>query len=93
MLSNKIMTALGRHETLAGIFKRNDIIIQALDLGSHNGYESWHIAYDGEITRWLAANGDASRQEFLQKLIEMYSTDDMRRRFPQAVDMLQGLLQ
>ena len=93
ILSNKVMTALGEHKTLGGIFNRNDIIVQALDLGSHSGYQSWHRAYDAEIVRWLAANGDATRQEFIQKLIEMYSTNDMRRQFPQAVDILQGLLQ
>jgi hypothetical protein len=92
VLSNKIMTALNDHKTLSGVFQRNDIIVNGLDATSHQGYQTWHRMYDDEIVRWLSEHGEATSDEFLAYLVDMYSTDEMKRRFPQAVEMLQGLL-
>lgn len=91
VLSNKIMGALKEHKTLNGIFNRDDIIVQGLDAASHTGYQTWHRAYDDQVIRWLAEHQTATRNEFLTFLADLYSTDEMRRRFPQALQMLQGL--
>lgn len=86
------MEQLGRHETLKGIFQRDNIIVHALDSSGHQGYQTWHRAYDSQVVDWLIANRQATPDEFLAYLTELYSTGDMQRRFPQAVEMLQGLL-
>ena len=92
MLSNKIMRALGEHETLRGLFERNDFLVRALDKVSHNGYQKWHIAYDDEVVEWLSTNAKATDQEFLKFLLEIYSRKDMVEKFPGAVELLQQAL-
>ena len=92
ILSTKVMSALRQHDTLSGLFERNDIITQALDKASHTGYQTWHRAYDSEVVDWLSRHSDATQAEFLQYSIEIYSRDDMSKRFPDAVNQLQQIL-
>ena len=91
ILSNKIMSELGRHRILKDIFKRNQSIVQALDLGSHRGYQTWHRAYDDDVVRWLRSHETATAEEFLNYLNVLYSTPEMRRQFPKALEVLKGL--
>ncbi len=91
VLSNKIMRQLNKHETLGGVFKRSDIVVQALDRESHIGYQKWHRAYDKEVVDWLRRNPMASPDEFIDILIEIHSRTDMVERFPFALDALHAL--
>lgn len=47
--------------------------------------------YDDEVVGWLRNNQTATAGEFLDYLTGFYSTPEMQRRFPQALEMLQGL--
>lgn len=85
------MDELGRHRTLRGIFQRDDVVVQALDNTSHRGYQTWHRAYDDQVVNWLIEHETATSDEFLAFLTNLYSSSEMQRRFPQAVEMLQGL--
>ncbi|HMT19662.1 MAG TPA: RHS repeat-associated core domain-containing protein, partial [Promineifilum sp.] len=93
VLSNKIMDELGRHRTLRGVFQRDDVVVQALDNTSHRGYQTWHRAYDDQVVDWLIEHETATSDEFLAFLTNLYSSSEMQRRFPQAVEILQGLAQ
>jgi hypothetical protein len=63
-----------------------------LDGPSHIGYQQWHRQYDNEVKRWLERNPNATQEGFLQFLIDMYSTDEMRQQFPVAVESLMDML-
>ena len=91
LFSNKIIRQLEKHETLRGVFRRGDILVQALDRESHVGYQTWHRAYDKEVVDWLKRNAVATSDEFIDFLIEIHARSDMRRRFPFALDALQAL--
>jgi len=93
VLSNKIMQALEAHPTLHGLFDRNDLVVQALDEASHRGYQAWHRAYDREVVKWLAENTQATREEFLKFLREIYARPEMRQRFPNALNQIDRLLE
>jgi RHS repeat-associated protein len=98
VLSNKIFNALGQHETLADVFGRNDILVQALDGPSHTGYQTWHRLYDDEVVEWLEnpVNEKATAEQFLQFLRSIYERPDMQERFPgatQLIDMVMEELQ
>ena len=91
MLTSKIIDALERHETLRGLFSRNDFVTRAADFPSHQGYQTWHRLYDNEVVKWLAdpAHAYATREEFLSFLYELYSRPDMLERFPDALKLLE----
>ena len=95
VLSNKIYTELGWHETLAGIFGRNDIMVQALDRESHNGYQTWHRLYDDAAVEWLqdSSNVSASPTQFVQYLRGVYERSDMQQRFPGAIQLIDMVLE
>ena len=93
MLSNRILRALEAHPTLHGLFDRNDLVVQALDEASHRGYQAWHRAYDREVVKWLAENTEATREEFLKFLREIYARPEMRQRFPNALNQIDRLLE
>ena len=88
MFSKKIMDALGEHKILAGIFKRDSLIVRALDKINHIGYQKWHILYDDKVVKWLEDNPLAAKEEFLRFLKSVYETSDMEKRFPEAIDIL-----
>ncbi|MGB9873292.1 MAG: hypothetical protein ACPLYD_16745, partial [Anaerolineae bacterium] len=94
VFSDKIVRALDEHRTLGGLFKREDIIVQALDEASHRGYQTWHRAYDREVVRWLRdpAHATATREEFLRFLRDIYARPEMRQRFPDALNQINRLL-
>jgi hypothetical protein len=92
ILSTKTMRELGEHPTLRGIFKRDDMITQALDMPSHNGYQQWHRQLDDEVVEWLQLNQNSGKEDFLQFLKDIYSRDDMRQRFPGAAEAIGEML-
>jgi hypothetical protein len=89
------MQALEAHPTLHGLFDRNDLVVQALDEASHRGYQAWHRAYDDEVVEWLTnpAHQNATREEFLRFLREIYARPEMRQRFPNALNQIDRLLE
>jgi RHS repeat-associated protein len=93
VLSNRILRALEAHPTLHGLFDRNDLVVQALDEASHRGYQAWHRTYDRKVVKWLAENTEATREEFLKFLREIYARPEMRQRFPNALNQIDRLLE
>jgi len=91
-LSTRIMRALDEHEVLRGVFGRDDIVVQAFDEASHRGYQAWHRAYDDEVIDWLAEHPDATREQFLRFLRDIYARPEMRQRFPDALNQIDRLL-
>ena len=89
IFSNKIVNALNRHETLGGVFNRDDFIVQGLDAASHKGYQAWHRAYDQEVVNWLTDNPRATPEQFLSYLRDLYKRTEIDKRFPQAWQQLQ----
>ncbi len=89
VFSNKVSNALNGHRTLSGVFNRDDFIVQGLDAASHNGYQSWHRAYDDEIVEWLATNKEATPAQFLAFMKDLYKQTDMQNRFPDAYKLLE----
>lgn len=64
------------------------MMVQAVDLPSHRGYQAWHHAYNDKVILWLQENQDASRGQFLKYLTGIYRRPDMRQRFPQRRQIL-----
>ena len=89
IFSNKVMDALDSHNTLKGIFGRNDFLVQAKDAASHNGYQTWHRTYDDKIVEWLTANKDATPEKFLNYMLDLYNETDMQDKFPDAYKLIE----
>jgi len=91
VFSSRIMRALNEHPTLHGVFDRDDILVQALDEISHRGYQKWHRAYDDEVVEWLIEHQDATPEEFLHFMQEVYARPGMQWRFPNASNQIERL--
>ena len=79
---------------LKGIFNREDLLVQAIDLASHRGYQAWHRAIDRGVIIWLEENLDATPAEFLEELEYMYTNiPDVSARFPDALIRINEILQ
>lgn len=89
IFSNKISNALNEHRTLSGVFNRDNFIVQGLDAASHNGYQTWHRAYDQEVVNWLSDNPRATPEQFLTYMRDLYQRTEMDKSFPQAWQQLQ----
>ena len=83
------MTALKQHSKLAGFFNREWLITEASSGATYKGYQAWHRLYDKEVVAWLATNGAASSEKFLQFLVTKYSDPSLYWRFPEAVQILE----
>ena len=83
------MTELNKHDTLKGVFERNDLLVQALDKASHNGYQTWHREFDDKVVRWLKENDQATIEEFLSFLQGLYNQTDLQQKFPDADQLIQ----
>jgi hypothetical protein len=51
---------------------------------AHCGYQAWHREVDREVVEWLLENPNATRQQFEQRLRELYTRPDLRERFPKG---------
>lgn len=84
ILSKKIVNALSKHPTLKGLFKREDPgwIFRALDDAAHKGYQKWHREYDEKVVKWLETNPEASREDFVKYINQLYQEPDLSQRIP-----------
>jgi hypothetical protein len=84
LISRPIAKALEKHPNLRGLYKPRDprFVARAKDEPSHCGYQEWHRKVDEEIIDWLDKTSDATPQQFMDKLRELYSRPEMRARFP-----------
>lgn len=84
LISRLIAKALERHLKLKGLYKPRDprFVARAKDEPSHCGYQEWHRKLDAELIDWLEKTPEATPQEFMGKLREIYSRPEMRARFP-----------
>ena len=69
------------------------MLSQALDRAAHNGYQAWHREYHDEIVAWLRTHREASVNDFLNELKSVYSTDEMKHRFPGALEVIEQAIQ
>jgi hypothetical protein len=89
IFSNKIMEAIYKNETLSKFFSRDNMLVQAFDKVSHNGYQDWHRVYDQTVVDWIKKNPEASAKDFLEMMQDLYKESDMEKRFPDAWELLQ----
>jgi hypothetical protein len=84
IISRPIAEALSKHETLAGLYEPRDerLKTRAKDMEAHCGYQDWHRKVDKEVIDWLNRNRTATREQFMNKLREIYKRPDMLKRFP-----------
>jgi hypothetical protein len=84
VISRPIAKALGRHKTLRGLYEPRDrrFEAKAKDKESHCGYQQWHRDVDLEVIRWLRRYEEATPEQFMRMLREIYSREDMLKRFP-----------
>jgi hypothetical protein len=57
-------------------------VAKAKDKESHCGYQKWHRDVDMEVITWLRRYAEATPEQFMKKLREIYSRKDMLKRFP-----------
>ncbi|MCP4361917.1 MAG: hypothetical protein GY796_28225, partial [Chloroflexi bacterium] len=93
-LSNKIDNALNSHPKLNGVFDREVDLFKftASSEEAHRGYQTWHRQYDRQVVDWIERNPSATRDDFLNYLITIYSEEDIAWRFPDAVTKLRTAL-
>jgi hypothetical protein len=84
VISRPIAKALGRHKTLRGLYEPRDrrFEAKAKDKESHCGYQQWHRDVDLEVIRWLRRYEEATPEQFMRMLREIYSREDILKRFP-----------
>lgn len=83
LISRPIAKALAKHPTLKGLYKPRDprFVLRAKDEQSHCGYQEWHRQVDKEVIDWLDKTSDATPEQFMDKLREIYSRPEIRARF------------
>ena len=84
IISKPIAEALQKHRTLRGLYEPRDkrFETRAKDKESHCGYQKWHRDVDDEVVGWLKEHENATPDEFMAKLREIYKRPDMVERFP-----------
>jgi hypothetical protein len=87
LISRPIAEKLSKHLTLKGLYKPRDprFVTRAKDEQSHCGYQDWHRKVDKEVIDWLDKTPDATPQQFMDKLREIYSRPEMKARFPHGI--------
>ena len=83
-ISAKVGRALNNHPNLKGHFQPHDprFTTRAIDGQSHRGYERWHRDLDDNIVRWIESNPNATPDDFLNNLRNIYKCPSMSERFP-----------
>ena len=95
ILSNKIMEAINKNDSLRGLFDRSKSIIQAFEMIDHIGYQAWHRAVDYAIVEWLSQfNGKSiDPLQLIQRLLIEYSKPEVLQKFgEEALDVIRNLL-
>lgn len=84
IISRPISEELERHATLRGLYKPRDerFKTKAKDAQSHCGYQDWHRKVDAEVITWLKDKRDATPEQFMKMLREIYNRPDLLKRFP-----------
>jgi hypothetical protein len=84
IISRLIAEQLEQHETLRGLYKPRDerFKTRAKDEKSHCGYQDWHRKVDKEVIEWLITQRNATPEQFMKFLREIYNRKDMLERFP-----------
>jgi hypothetical protein len=84
VISKKIYGSLQRHPNLRGLYNHKDkrYEVRAASKNAHIGYQSWHRGLDKEIADWVDGNPDATKATFEKYLKEVYSQDELIKRFP-----------
>lgn len=84
LISRPLAKKLSKHRTLKGLYKPRDsrFVTRAKDEQSHCGYQEWHRKVDKEVIDWLDEHYDATPQQFMDKLREIYSRPELKARFP-----------
>jgi hypothetical protein len=84
VISRLIAKALKEHKTLGGLFKPRDrrFVAKAKDEDSHCGYQEWHRKVDQEVIDWIEEHPDATQEQFMRFLREIYKRPKMLERFP-----------
>ncbi|WP_225410854.1 hypothetical protein [Stigmatella hybrida] len=57
---------------------------KAKDESSHCGYQEWHRKVDKEVIDWLDKYPQATPEQFMRFLREIYKRPDMLKRFPRG---------
>ena len=83
-ISKVVHDALEKHKNLRGKYQYRDPRFEAMakDLESHVGRQDWHIKTDKKIANWLDEFPNANEDDFEQMLKDVYSSDEMKKRFP-----------
>ena len=86
-ISKRIHDALENHPNLKGLYKYRDnrFVTQAIDKKAHNGYQSWHIALDKQIEKWVRDNQAATIGDFEAYLLNRYQQADLKAVFPNGL--------
>jgi len=60
------------------------LLFRAKDQAAHWGYQTWHRELDDEVVKWLSnpKNAQATPEEFLKFLQELYQRPDIKARIP-----------
>jgi hypothetical protein len=84
IISRPIAKALEDHKTLRGLYEPRDerLKTRAKDKESHCGYQQWHRDVDAEVIKWLEDNPEATPEQFMMKLREIYKRPELLKRFP-----------
>ncbi|MFL5345439.1 MAG: Wall-associated protein precursor [Hyalangium sp.] len=84
IISRPIAEELEKHRVLRGLYKPRDARFKtrAKDLESHCGYQEWHRKVDEEVIKWLRDFPNATPEQFMRMLREIYSRKEMLERFP-----------
>jgi hypothetical protein len=84
IISRPIAKKLEGHRALRGLYKPRDkrFVSKAKDEESHCGYQEWHRKVDEEVIAWLTKYSQATPEQFLSFLREIYKRPDMLERFP-----------
>jgi hypothetical protein len=84
VISRPIAKVLARHKTLRGLYEPRDerYVAKAKDKESHCGYQKWHRDVDLEVIQWLRRTDEATPEQFMNMLREIYRRKDILKRFP-----------
>ena len=85
-ISRGIEKAAKLHEKLKNLVTRKGWgTVRASLLKDHCGYQDWHRDLDKEIMDWILSHADATLDDFIKYMNELYADPDMVRRFGEVI--------